>query len=337
MLAAVLLLLAGPCAWAGDDGAPVAKPGEAGAAALKADDLEARLLAHDGARWALLLGRFVPIAVGILLLALWFVKQDKIKGGVLAPPPRAEPTLPLPLGQGVVLTAVAMLVAPALIVLVLAGGPPKPSDPTWYTIVAIGAPMGLLAALVLARRRRVQRTPADAIQAHGASQGSVPTTPPGLGRAIGLGLWGVCVAGVFVVPAALAWVFVLQAFGAQPLAQDPVRRVLDDASQSAPILMAVFGVVVAPLTEECVFRGMLYPGVRRVFGGGRRGAWIGAVIVSAVFAAVHTNLYAAVPLFVLAMVLTWVFETTNSLAASVVVHALHNGITMVPLLIVRYG
>ena len=39
----------------------------------------------------------------------------------------------------------------------------------------------------------------------------------------------------------------------------------------------------------------------------------------------------------LAMVLTWVYEKTNSMAAIVIAHATNNFLSLVPLLMVRYA
>ena len=303
-----------------------------------ADALEKQILDHPIAGLALLLGKIVPIIAGIALLMLWFLKQDKIKGGVLPRPPPAAPTRAFPLGAALLWTVLGMCVAPSLLVVALAGGAPLSSRPTWHTILAMGVPMGLTAVFLLVRRARVQRTTPEALRQRLGPDAPIPTRPPGLLRAFVLGLWGLCVAGVIVVPVRRAWALVLTSLGAEAVAQGPVQQLVDrGAPDAAALLMVAFGVLVAPFTEECIFRGMLYPGVKRAFGGGRRAAWIGALLVSALFAGVHGNLYALLPLFALALVLNWVFETTNSLAASIFIHALHNGLTMVPLLILRYS
>ncbi len=180
------------------------------------------------------------------------------------------------------------------------------------------------------------RPPAELKAAFGPDV-PLPTKPPGLGKALGIGAWTYCVAGVVFVPAALVWALILQSMGTEPVTQGPVQDMVESTSDNVPLLMLIFGTLVAPFTEECIFRGMLYPGLKRTLGGGKHGALWGTIIVSAIFAAVHANLYAAVPLFVLALVLNWVFEKTNSLAACIIAHALHNGITMIPLLLLRFS
>ena len=109
-----------------------------------------------------------------------------------------------------------------------------------------------------------------------------------------------------------------------------VKVGLGPANAFQPWLIALFGAFVAPFTEEAVFRGLLYPSLRKVLPGGAFGA---AVAVSLLFAAIHGSLVAFVPLFVLAMLLAGVMERTNSLLACVVVHAIHNGTSLVPMMV----
>jgi membrane protease YdiL (CAAX protease family) len=85
------------------------------------------------------------------------------------------------------------------------------------------------------------------------------------------------------------------------------------------VYLGVFAVVLAPVAEEFIFRGMLYPFVKRL--GYPRLACIG---VSLAFALVHDDAATFVPLFVLALALTWLYELTDNLFAPIAVHALFN-------------
>lgn len=97
-------------------------------------------------------------------------------------------------------------------------------------------------------------------------------------------------------------------------------------------LMAVAAVLVAPVAEEVVFRGYLYPASKRFCGP------VGAVLFSSlIFAAAHGNVVALVPLFVLAVLLCAVFEFTGSLWACIAVHFLFNGATVAMQLLARSG
>jgi len=121
-----------------------------------------------------------------------------------------------------------------------------------------------------------------------------------------------------------------------------VERVWGDAGGSNPLLDLVltsadpwallcFGVtaiVLAPLFEEILFRGVLLPVAGRHLGG------VQAVVVSAaVFAAAHLSLGELVPLFVLALGLGWLRWSSGRLLPCVLLHALWNALTFLNLLL----
>jgi membrane protease YdiL (CAAX protease family) len=80
-------------------------------------------------------------------------------------------------------------------------------------------------------------------------------------------------------------------------------------------------IVLAPLVEESLFRGILYRFIKQR--GHPKIAFIG---VSLLFAAIHANLMTFVPLTVLAMILTLLYERTKMLLTSIVLHALFNAV-----------
>ncbi|MGB7768921.1 MAG: type II CAAX endopeptidase family protein [Verrucomicrobiia bacterium] len=88
--------------------------------------------------------------------------------------------------------------------------------------------------------------------------------------------------------------------------------------------LCLFTVAIGPVAEEFIFRGMLYPFVKQC--GWPRLAWFG---VSFVFALIHWDAAAFVPLFLLALVLTWLYERTGSLLAPILAHALFNAVNLV--------
>ena len=82
--------------------------------------------------------------------------------------------------------------------------------------------------------------------------------------------------------------------------------------------------MLAPVAEEFVFRGVLFPFVRQL--GRPKLAWLG---VSLLFALVHANVAAFLPLFVLALALTWLYEKTDNLLAPIAAHSLFNAANLV--------
>lgn len=90
------------------------------------------------------------------------------------------------------------------------------------------------------------------------------------------------------------------------------------------IYLGVFAIVIAPVAEEFIFRGVLFPFVKQL--GYPRMAWFG---LSAMFALIHLDPGIFVPLFVLALLLTWLYEKTGNLLAPMVAHAAFNAINLI--------
>jgi CAAX protease family protein len=82
--------------------------------------------------------------------------------------------------------------------------------------------------------------------------------------------------------------------------------------------------VLAPVAEEMLFRGILYPAVKQA-GFPRLALWGTALL----FAAVHQNLVTFVPLTVLALALAWLYERTDNLWAPITAHAMFNAMNFV--------
>lgn len=89
-------------------------------------------------------------------------------------------------------------------------------------------------------------------------------------------------------------------------------------------LLAIFGITLAPLMEEILFRGFLYPALARKL------RFVFAVLLTSIlFTLIHAPQLARawaplLILFVVAIVLTLVRARTNSVAASVLVHMGYN-------------
>ncbi len=86
---------------------------------------------------------------------------------------------------------------------------------------------------------------------------------------------------------------------------------------------AVTAVLVAPLAEELLFRGLIYRLARRAWG-----VWPAAVVSSLVFGLIHGEPWFLFGLIGLGLVLAYLYETTGSLLAPVLAHALHNAVSL---------
>lgn len=91
-----------------------------------------------------------------------------------------------------------------------------------------------------------------------------------------------------------------------------------------PSLEALFSVViVAPLTEELLFRGLIFRGLDR-----RYGFLPAALISSALFAVSHFNLVQGIPAFAVGLYLAWLYRVTGTLWWNMAAHALFNGLSL---------
>jgi membrane protease YdiL (CAAX protease family) len=120
-----------------------------------------------------------------------------------------------------------------------------------------------------------------------------------------------------------AFVYLFTRIGWQPQAETAVTVVMNAKAWWLRLYLAVFTVAIAPVAEEFIFRGMLYPFLKQ--SGWPRMAWLG---VSFLFALIHWDATAFVPLFLLALILTWLYERTDSLLVPVTAHALFNGVSL---------
>jgi membrane protease YdiL (CAAX protease family) len=109
--------------------------------------------------------------------------------------------------------------------------------------------------------------------------------------------------------------------------QTAVKLVTDAKSPWTIVYLGVFTVVIAPVAEEFIFRGMLFPFVKRL--GWPKLAWFG---VSFLFALIHADKAIFISLFVLALALTWLYEITDNLLVPVTAHAFFNATNLAMLL-----
>jgi membrane protease YdiL (CAAX protease family) len=97
---------------------------------------------------------------------------------------------------------------------------------------------------------------------------------------------------------------------------------------SLRILVIILAVVVAPLVEEMLFRGLLQTTIRSYL----RRPWPSIAVTAALFAVVHQNPEHWPALFVLALGLGYAYEKSGSLWQPIFMHALFNGLTIASVL-----
>lgn len=97
-------------------------------------------------------------------------------------------------------------------------------------------------------------------------------------------------------------------------------------SRTTVILLTAFGILVAPLVEETIFRGFLYPIFARRFG-----VAPGVIATGVLFGAMHTQQlwggWGQIGLLILVgILLTWVRARTGTVSASYLVHLGYNSL-----------
>jgi membrane protease YdiL (CAAX protease family) len=122
-------------------------------------------------------------------------------------------------------------------------------------------------------------------------------------------------------------ILMLNKFGWPVEDQAAVKLVTDAKSLWTVVYLGVFAVVIAPVAEEFIFRGMLYPFVKQL--GFPKLALFGT---SLLFALIHADKAIFIPLFVFALALTWLYEQTDNLLAPITAHALFNATNLAVLL-----
>ncbi len=147
-------------------------------------------------------------------------------------------------------------------------------------------------------------------------------------RAVGS---GVTLAGV-ALPLAygLQWISIVllrylgRPWGYEPSVQSSVEILLHTANWVESAYIFVFATMIAPVAEELLFRGILYP-FARDRGFPRLALWGTALV----FGAMHGNLAAFLPLVCFGALLAGLYEKTGNLVAPITAHALFNLIPFV--------
>src|SRR5713226_5787861 len=122
----------------------------------------------------------------------------------------------------------------------------------------------------------------------------------------------------------LAEAITQNAFGGGSSRQEIVNLFNSSQTIEQRVMIIVLAVVVAPISEEFIFRFFIYGVARRYFG-----IAVGLVFNALIFAAAHTHLPSAVPLFVLGSCFTLAYEWSGSILVSMAMHSLFNSVQLV--------
>ncbi len=137
-------------------------------------------------------------------------------------------------------------------------------------------------------------------------------------------------------PLLIALAFMAAALAAEAVAANfypHLRELFTLPFEPLALAVTVFGVVIAaPVSEELLFRGLLYTSVRE-----RWGFWPALLLTSTLFAAVHYEPTGVYALLVLpsGLLFGWLREVTGGVYASTLMHAAFNTAAVAGLLVER--
>jgi membrane protease YdiL (CAAX protease family) len=149
---------------------------------------------------------------------------------------------------------------------------------------------------------------------------------------VGFGLIAAAV-GVGLVEAAFSAFF--PAYHLQGNAKQIFPSSLRTVGLQKQLLILAWVAVEVPLAEETLFRGIVYQGLRHVLRRwlSYRQAVLGAALVSGfIFALLHYEPHTLPILLVVGVILAYVFELSGTIAGSVALHGLVNGLQVVLLM-----
>ncbi|MAS96431.1 MAG: hypothetical protein CMO55_24850 [Verrucomicrobiales bacterium] len=109
--------------------------------------------------------------------------------------------------------------------------------------------------------------------------------------------------------------------------QEAVQSMKNTESPIHLVAAIVMACVAAPLVEELLFRGYMYESIKAA-----TSPIFAAVIVGALFAVVHCNLPALLPLWSFSILLTVLYELSGCLWVSIGTHAFFNAVNIVLML-----
>lgn len=179
----------------------------------------------------------------------------------------------------------------------------------WQLVLGISLQLGLLAGVAVAFA--LPRPTA-----------AVPETPTPSSRCLHPFLASVVTCAIALPVITLlgfAWKSGLQLCGLETPEQQMVDIFRQADSPQKLILLIGLAVVVAPLTEEIIFRAGLFRYLRT-----RLPRWAALLVPAAVFALLHSNAVAFLPLLALGILFSLAYERTGRISVTIIAHGLFN-------------
>jgi len=96
--------------------------------------------------------------------------------------------------------------------------------------------------------------------------------------------------------------------------------IIHEENKKVLLLLSFEIIIIAPFIEEIIFRGIMYNSFRK------KGILYTTIMNSTIFAVFHKDIPALLPIFVLGISFSLVYEKYKSLWYCIILHSLHNSI-----------
>ena len=104
----------------------------------------------------------------------------------------------------------------------------------------------------------------------------------------------------------------------------PIQNLIFEESRPQMLmLLALLVCVVGPIAEELLFRGVIFATLRQ-----RMGLVVSMLLSGALFALMHGHWLGFFPIMLLGCVLSYIYDSTGTLLAPLLVHVLHNSMLL---------
>lgn len=103
-----------------------------------------------------------------------------------------------------------------------------------------------------------------------------------------------------------------------PASEEGYQRALD-ALRKSPVTSLIHIGLLAPIVEELLMRGYLFPGLSAVYG-----VFVALLLSSALFALLHFNMVQTISAFLAGLVLGLLYLQTGSVLCCILTHSLYN-------------
>ncbi len=122
-----------------------------------------------------------------------------------------------------------------------------------------------------------------------------------------------------IAPITIVWPALLEQLGHTAKPQEVVELFTAADSTAQLLMMMLFATIIAPITEELIFRFGIFRYLR-----GRVPRSVVFILPALMFAAAHQSLSAGLPLFVFGLIQAVAYERTGRIAVPMIAHGLFN-------------